>query len=247
MFNGVRGNAVKTTFVDNFPEWEADFVEGSNATAAKALLAEKISELPPEVMVWSEERLPSGISASIKKFLPDPIYIPAVKNINDDLKTTQSTSFGRLIGLLMRDLEPDLNAISDSLNHLNRILNRVRVGDEEVDERNEKVRSLEELVESYLEDNFPGAKVQLEIPPPEIKTILNSAQIYVDDGSRDLIDQKGDGIKRALTFALLRAYVSQQETRAGDAGHGPSFSPYFLFEEPEFICIPNRKGFFSIH
>ena len=88
------------------------------------------------------------------------------------------------------------------------MLNRVVDGIDIIDNRHAKVQNLENLIEGFLRENFPYVKVELDIPPPELRTILNSAQIYVDDGSKDLIDNKGDGIKRSLTFALLQAYVS---------------------------------------
>ncbi len=242
IFHGTRGNAVREAFEANFPEWTSDFVDGSTQAATKELLAQKIGALPDDAWEYVETIMPSGITASIKKFLPQPIYIPAVKNVNDDLKTTQSTSFGQLIGMLLRDLEPDLEELGAALSSLNRLLNRVTEEGREVDERKQKVKDLEGLVEGYLKDNFPGASVQLEIPPPELKTILNSAQIYIDDGSRDLVDQKGDGIKRALTFALLRAYVRQQETMVGDAGNEHQLQPLiFLFEEPELYLHPKSQ------
>ena len=56
------------------------------------------------------------------------------------------------------------------------------------DERLSKVVELESTIEGFLSENFPNVSVDLEIPPPEIKTILTTAKIYIDDGSRDLID-----------------------------------------------------------
>ncbi|MBK9395333.1 MAG: AAA family ATPase [Uliginosibacterium sp.] len=175
--------------------------------------------------------------------LPEPIYIPAVKNLNDDLKTTQSTSFGRLLGLLLEDMTSDLEDINQSLRELNALFNRVKNPDGEVDLRHEKVKQLETEVEGLLGENFPNVKVQLHIPPPELKTILNTAQIFIDDGSFDLIDNKGDGIKRSLTFALLQAYVKRLEQSAEElVEQGKSTRPLiFLFEEPELYLHPRSQ------
>jgi predicted ATP-dependent endonuclease of OLD family len=68
---------------------------------------------------------------------------------------------------------------------------------------------------------------------------LNTAEIYIDDGSRDLIENKGDGIKRSLTFALLQAYVQKQRERTAD---GVAQRPLlFLFEEPELYLHPRSQ------
>jgi len=65
-----------------------------------------LSSLGEEELEMVEGPLPSGMAPSITALMPEPIYIPAVKNLADDMKTTQSTSFGRLLGLLLEDMEP---------------------------------------------------------------------------------------------------------------------------------------------
>jgi predicted ATP-dependent endonuclease of OLD family len=92
---------------------------------------------------------------------------------------------------------------------------------------------------AMLCQNFPRAKVELAIPPPQLRAILNTAEIYIDDGSRDLIENKGDGIKRSLTFALLQAYVQKQRERTVE---GVAQRPLlFLFEEPELYLHPRSQ------
>ncbi len=246
VLKGKKGNAIRAAFEEHYPEWTAGLPAGCNLTQAKEYLTEQIQQLPAEQFGFNEAPLPTGISSSIKSFLPDTIYIPAVKNINDDLKTTQSTSFGRLLGLLLEELSPDLENINSSLADLRRMLNRVVEEGVEIDDRHEKVKDLEILVEQFLGENFPRVKVELEVPPPELKTILNTAQIYVNDGTRDLIDHKGDGIKRSLTFALLRAYVHQLEKKkAGEQENAVPNQPLiFLFEEPELYLHPKSQRIF---
>lgn len=243
-FKGKRGAGIRAVVEELYPEWLEDFPRGVNLTEAKEYIKERVSQLPSEHFQPGEVDLPSGISSSITSLLPEPIYIPAVKNVNDDLKTTQSTSFGRLLGLLLEDMSVDFDNFTAALENLKRLLNRHEVGGAEVDERHEKVRELESLVEGFLGENFPRARVVLEIPPPELKTILNSAQIYIDDGSLDLIEHKGDGIKRSLTFALLRTYVHQHDERA-QQGEGEREIPrrpmLFLFEEPELYLHPKAQ------
>jgi len=241
LLKGKAGAAVRTAVIGAFPEFEEGLPDVMNITQAKAHLQERIWQLGADQFEMKWGPLPSGISGSISKLLPEPIYIPAVKNLADDLKTSQSTSFGRLLGLLLEDLTPDLAAINESLKSLDAMLNRVTTGTTVSDDRHQKVRALESAVEGFLGENFPLVKVELNIPPPELKAILNSAQIFVDDGSKDLIDNKGDGIKRSLTFALLQAYVSHIGVDVGD-DDTPSPRPLiFLFEEPELYLHPKSQ------
>ena len=49
----------------------------------------------------ADQVLPTGIDKSIEPMLPDPIYIPAVKDLADDIKTTESTPFGKILAILL--------------------------------------------------------------------------------------------------------------------------------------------------
>lgn len=244
-FGGKRGqSAFEQAVTEVYPEFKAAQLEPlKTISAAKAFINAQIDALADEQFMRAYAPLPTGIASSIAPLLPEPIYIPAVKNLNDDLKTTQSTSFGRLLGLLLEEMTSDLENINQSLRDLNALFNRMREQDEDVDRRHEKVRQLESEVEGLLGENFPNVKVQLHIPPPDLKTILNTAQIFIDDGSCDLIDNKGDGIKRSLTFALLQVYVKRLErTSEALAEQGIAARPLlFLFEEPELYLHPRSQ------
>ncbi|NVM93288.1 hypothetical protein FHT32_006985 [Variovorax sp. SG517] len=243
-FAGLRGTAIRETMVRAYPEFLASMPETlTTLTAAKTFLQQRVEELPREEMEMVEGPLPSGIASSISMLLPEAIYIPAVKNLSDDLKTTQSTSFGRLLSLLLEEMTPDLEDVERSLSVLNALFNRVTEGNRVVDQRHHRVQALESRVEMLLGENFPNVRVQLHIPPPELKTILSAAQIYIDDGSRDLIENKGDGIKRSLTFALLQAYVLHlEEQKQSDPIEGAASRPlFFLFEEPELYLHPKSQ------
>ena len=114
-FSGKRGAAVRQALVETYPEFADDVPTDLNVTSAKQLVSQRIRQLPNDQFSFEEAPLPSGMSSSITALLPEPIYIPAVKNLTDDLKTSQSTSFGRLLGLLLEDMSPDLTAINQSL------------------------------------------------------------------------------------------------------------------------------------
>ncbi len=120
---------------------------------------------------------------------------------------------------------------------------------------------MEKLISSYLKENFPKAEIELEIPKPELKQVFSNAKILVDDGVKDLVETKGDGLKRSVTFALLRSYVEHSKAQkkktpkeevleAVSAGEVPEIpqkveeiaQPYvFLFEEPELFLHPNAQ------
>jgi len=233
--------AILQALNENYPEFAEGAPQEPNIGSAKAHIKARIAALPRDCFQPYEGALPTGVSASVSALLPEPIYIPAVKNLTDDLKTTQSTSFGRLLGLLLDDMTPDLADITQALGQLNQFFNRDQRDAAVADNRHHKVRELETSVEGFLKENFPFVKVELRVPPPELRTILNNAQILIDDGSKDQVDNKGDGVKRSLTFALLQCYVQRLGENL-NAGDGAAMSPLiFLFEEPELYLHPKSQ------
>jgi hypothetical protein len=93
---------------------------------------------------------------------------------------------------------------------------------------------------------FRDVSIELEIPPPEIKTVLSNATIVADDGVRGPVENKGDGFKRAITFSILRSYVqlSQDKSwRKDDEKAKPGRDRFlFLFEEPELYLHPRAQN-----
>ena len=112
------------------------------------------------------------------------------------------------------------------------------------DDRLDKVKQIESTIQKNLNETFRDIKIDLDIPPPEIKTILSTANIIADDGVRGPITNKGDGFKRAVTFSILRSYVElshsidwkkEKETKVKNRF-------LFLFEEPELYLHPKAQN-----
>ena len=169
--------------------------------------------------------------------LPEPIYIPGVKDLADDIKTKDSSNFGRLLSILLNQITPQLTQAEEAFSFLRKALNRILDdAGNVVDERLEAVRKIESTVEGFVKQSFPKATLDVRIPPPEIKTVLSSAEVWVDDGVSGPVGTKGDGLKRAVTFAILRAYVEMKNRVSEDPKNQ---TPYlFLFEEPELFLHP---------
>lgn len=61
--------------------------------------------MPDVSKVPMDADLPTGIDASIKALLPTIIYIPAVKDLGDDIKTKEGTPFGRVMKILLQAID----------------------------------------------------------------------------------------------------------------------------------------------
>lgn len=250
------------TFVDRvtatFPELLGIVDTTMNQDAVKQKVQELADSLPDAQKIATDHPLPTGIDRSIIPMLPDPIYIPAVKDLADDIKTTESTPFGKILAILLQAVEPKLPNAQELFDELNSKLNRVyRPDGTVVDERLDEVKLIESTVEKYVRESFSDVALRIMIPPPELKTVFSSARIYANDGVDGLIDSKGDGLRRAIIFSILRSYVelkvrlapvpttSEGAVLTAEATQ-PQIQPapatyLLLFEEPELFLHPKAQ------
>lgn len=263
LMKGKKGKDVSAGVIALFPEYKDKLENLTTQKDVYAKLDEIIADLPLDQKELKLSPLPTGIENSITKFLPEPIYIAAVKDLKDDVKSKESATFGKLLGILMKFLENSkhFETISKSFNELHSLLNVIREAEQVTDKRIDKLQNIEKQIGNFLKENFPKSSLEIDIPKPELKHVFANARILIDDGVRDIIETKGDGIKRAVTFALLRTYVEQlkeqkreiAEAKKAEAvvaeAEGAAIpveevneQPYlFLFEEPELYLHPNAQ------
>lgn len=239
-------------FVDGvlavFPELDGQVTTAMNQAEMRREIENLAERLPNDEKSYVDADLPSGIPQSVTAMLPDPIYIPAVKDLRDDIKTTESTPFGKVLGILLKAIEPDLTQERTLFQQLNVKLNRVVQGDgTESDDRLQPIRTIEETVQRFVQESFRNVRLRITIPPPELRTVLSSALIYANDGVDGLIDTKGDGLRRAVVFAILRSYVELRRAGVIPEGGGPGLAGsrhLLLFEEPELYLHPRAQQIF---
>ncbi|MBX7135149.1 MAG: ATP-dependent endonuclease [Fimbriimonadaceae bacterium] len=243
----LKGKKPGATFVTAvsaaFPEIAAHLTITTNQTEARQLLDEYKASLPDNQTILTDCDLPTGIDKSISGLLPEPIYIPAVKDLRDDIKTSDSTPFGKILGMLLRAIEPKLGDIKALFASLDRSLNRIIQPDGTfTDDRLQEVRNIESIVDGFVRESFSNVGIRIAVPPPELKTILSAAQVYANDGVEGLIESKGDGLRRAVVFAVLRAFVRLNKPAPGDGQQAAAEPSYLLlFEEPELYLHPKGQ------
>lgn len=248
-FKGKTGQEIGMALLKFYPETttEEKAAKISTQKAAKEVIKEFVSSLRADQMMPDDVPLPTGIDNSIRSLMPEPVYIPAVKDLSDDLKTKESASFGKLLNILLDVIEDDLTEAAETFENLRKKLNRVVLEDGTIlDERMERVKAIENTIQDNLQETFQNVSIELEIPPPHIKTVLSNASIIANDGVRGPIENKGDGFKRAITFSILRSYVQLSQDRAWRKDGNdtrPSRGKFlFLFEEPELYLHPHAQN-----
>ncbi len=258
------GAAFREKVLAVFPELEEKITNSSTQTAVKDAIKELGDVLPTEEKEERFVALPTGGGFSVSPMLPEPIYIPAVKDLRDDTKTAETSPFGKILSIVLDWIEPQLGDAKKLFRDLAKQLTRIRNEDGAVeDHRLSDIQKMEERMQQLLQESFSAVSLELEIPPPSIKSVLSSAQILADDGVKGPLEMKGDGLRRAVVFAILRTYVefvAEQELReskkkgaqadptpeslGADAGKQtdskiPSY--LLLFEEPELFLHPDAQ------
>ncbi|GJM64767.1 AAA family ATPase [Persicobacter diffluens] len=252
LLKGKKGADISSSLIGFLPEYESELSNLKTQKAAKEKIELIVNNLNSNCLEMQISNLPTGIDNSIANFLPEPIYIAAVKDLKDDIKTKESTTFGKLLGILLRFLEntEEFEEISNSFERLHGLLNVVETEEGVSDDRIQQIINIENQMEKYLKENFPKVEVEISVPKPELKQVFSNSKIFINDGVKDTIETKGDGIKRALTFSLLRTYVDQlkehKKQKFEKNNEGETFDinsqPYiFLFEEPELYLHPNAQ------
>lgn len=234
---GKRGPAVKDAVLAAFPEL-ADQLAGSVTQGDAKKLVEQLGDsLPDDAKEIQFKPLPTGFDKSITPMLPERIYIPAVKDFNDDTKTAESSPFGKILSIVMKSIEPLLAQEADLFRNLSKKLTRVLGANGEIlDDRLPLLKTIEATIQRYVRESFSNISLEIDIPPPELKTVLSTANILADDGVKGPLDMKGDGLRRAVVFSILRSYVELARASSADGTvvEGQAERGYLLlFEEPK--------------
>lgn len=245
LISGKKGKALSAAVVSVFPELSEKADEITTQTEAKELVAGVARNLPESEKANQFIPLPTGLDKSIVPMLPERIYIPAVKDLADDTKTAETSPFGKILAILMKSIEPLLANEQDLFENLSRKLTRTVQPDGTLrDERLGEIKTIETTIEKYVKESFANVKLELEIPPPELRTVLSTARIIADDGMKGPIELKGDGLRRAIVFSILRTYVefARVATRIdSQVGGKPERGYLLLFEEPELFLHPDAQ------
>jgi putative ATP-dependent endonuclease of OLD family len=258
---GKKGKEIPLILGKTFPELAKDpnsavkLLSATTQDAAKELIDELAQSLSADQKQKAFASLPTGGGFTLTPLLPEVIYIPAVKDLADDVKTTESSSFGKILGIVLDDVIPLLKSEADLFSKLRAKLNRV--SDEfgkMKDDRLDDLKFIETEMQGFVRESFRSVTLEMEIPPPKLESIFSTARILVDDGTKGSLDTKGDGLRRAVVFAILRTYVTlvakkaqaAQSNRTDESGDnqrspGREKSYLLLYEEPELFLHPDAQ------
>lgn len=241
---GKKGAQLRQAVVELLPPMEDALPAAPTQQHVKDAWTKLVEQLPPEELEETPTAYPTGIAQSVKPLLPSVIYIEAVKDASVEAKSTGTSAFSKLLELLFDEVADQFSDINDQFRSVYRKLNRSLNDDGlEVDARLEAVQRIESTIEEFVRASFPGVSLRMDVPAPTLSMLLSGAELRVDDGHEGSISSKGDGLKRTVLFALLRAYASIRSTGLSDDTRSESPRPSYvlLFEEPELYLHPRAQ------
>lgn len=244
VMSGKKNPHLRQAAVTQIPELNEVLTEKPTMMAIREQRELLISDLPKEAMEPRETPPPNGISSAMAPLLPEVIYIEAVKDASAEMKTTDAATFGKLLKILLDEVADQFGDIEEAFQKIQRKLSRHTAQDGSLqDDRLAEVKFIESTIEGFVQESFPGVSLRMDVPAPELRTILSSAELRIDDGHEGPISNKGDGLKRTVAFAILRAYTALREggLTVGDTETKTKPSYILLFEEPELYLHPRAQ------
>lgn len=188
---------------------------------------------------WKEK--PFGWTAVATGYLPDFLYVPAVKEATDETKISDKSRFGLLINAML-----DTVLENETLVKVNNEFARLLMGDDQ--NQNGRIKQLKEFeqeLSAKLSKHMRDASLKLDVAPPSIKDIFQKGTtILIHDGVTTPLELKGHGMQRSVIFVIFQAYAEFLKRRQEEES---SKSLIFGFEEPELYLHPQmQRTMFSI-
>ncbi|MBP2414262.1 energy-coupling factor transporter ATP-binding protein EcfA2 [Arthrobacter stackebrandtii] len=247
---GTTGVGLRNAAIELKPELEPLLSSKPSKADVVNAWQKLISDVPNDKCEEQPAPFPTGIAAAVKPLFPSVIYIEAVKDASVEAKSTGTSAFAKLLGMLFDEVQGQFDDIDKEFKKVHQKLSRQldEHGDPS-DKRLPAVKRIESIIEDYVTLSFPGVKIRMDIPAPTLPMLLASADLLVDDGHVGSVATKGDGLKRTVLFALLRAYTNMKDTglsevpESGETEERPKSkrSYLLLFEEPELYLHPRAQ------
>lgn len=211
--------------------------------AQKEYIEENSSELSFNYEMEESNFL--GLKSVAQGIFGEVFFIPAVKNINDDLSSNKSSIFTKLYSKVISLITSSDGDIANIKEQVNNQFKKFKKYNENQSINVDRPVELN-VFETKLSTNLAewGVNLEVEVLSPNIDEVFRSSvNIWIHDGIKTDINRKGHGLQRALTFSLIKTLSEQVQEEASLEGQNRqvSKSSYFIFEEPELYLHPQAQ------
>lgn len=179
---------------------------------------------------------PFGWASVAVGYLPDFLYVPAVKDIKEESKITATSRFGKIVNAMLNSVLEN-----EELKKVNEQFAKLLQGENESqDGRIAQLKEFESMLSEKLAECMKGTTIKLDVAAPNIKEVFQSGtKILVNDGVLTSIETKGHGMQRSVIFVIFRAYAELLKKEQGEKTKSRSL--IFGVEEPELYLHPQMQ------
>jgi predicted ATP-dependent endonuclease of OLD family len=164
-----------------------------------------------------------GFTAKFRNQLLQSAIIPPFRDPGGQLRTTHYTWYGKLVRHLT-EKHADREKLGEAFEEVKEVADNVFEG-----MRND-------VADSVLEVAFPNSELHFQFNPDAGPDLYKNAQIYVDDGVKSNLTDKGSGIQSATIIGLFNYYTENINTIS---------SALLCIEEPELFLHPHARRVIS--
>lgn len=186
--------------------------------------------LVPRTFAWEEQS--KSFPAQIKKHLPRTIYIPAVKNVSEELGTGRNAAFGQILTPIIDERLQKNSVYTDLLKAEEAVKQLFQ------DDKAEFMGDIEDLIGNRLSD-FIDLAVKLHFKENTSVDEFNFASrttLKIQDGKVETDPEyQGHGAQRSLILTLLEILVLESAKTAKEVN---PHEIIILMEEPEIYLHP---------
>jgi len=215
----------------------ADFLGGTKAPSvadwkekATGFIAANASKIPM-IDAWIDN--PKGYANVLKATLPFFVLVPAVRDVTDESKAAKTSPFGKLLYAILDTVTHEKKAkIEGILQEISKQMNRAGG-----DERLPLIAETEQKLKTFLHDFFKDCDLEIEFQTPTLEVLLSTPRLFVDDGFKNAVENKGHGLQRAVIFSILRSYAEHMTT----SREGKKRNLILAVEEPELYMHPQAQ------
>lgn len=175
---------------------------------------------------------PTGIKEAIQDLFPEPIFIEAMNDANEDICRNKSgTSISKLISQI---IDPFVKRHSEQVE---KTLDEIRQLTEASGERRDpELLKVDRGLSSKMKTLFPGIELRVHVPTPTLKEIFRHGTLKAIESSslkeETEISQLGHGAQRMAQMSLIQ-FLADQETI------DTASRTLLLIDEPELYLHPN--------
>jgi CRISPR-associated exonuclease Cas4 len=198
-----------------------------------------------------------GAKNVAKGIFGDVYFVPSVKKAADDLSVKGNTVFNELYSRVinkMSETNEGFREAKEKIISLIGILNKTTKDGTQNTQRPAELTLFEDSLQKELA--AWDTTIDVEIFAPDINEVFRvGTTVWVNDGIKTDISRKGQGLQRAMIFALVRALANimkaeriaikaQKENEEPDLitlSRKASKSTYFILEEPELYLHPQAQ------